>query len=244
MSRLATFVLSLAFIAGCAADRPPDEITDDGLMRVPARSIGGVYRLPGASFVPYRRVMLEPPSISFVKDWRKNHPEVDRDEYTRMLAETVVLFREEFTREFVEFGSYKIAEDPDADVLRVIPAIEDLNIVAPDAGDGPGQRTYTPIPVTMKVTGDLRDAATGKLVGRVIMYQNDRHAFGEVQMQIANRVTNAHEQRLAYSRWSRLVREAIDVAKAERPNPRKPRPDEHPTDNPAGNPSEIVPPRP
>ena len=157
-----------------------------------------------------------------------DHPEVDNAEFTRMLQETVVLFREEFTREFVERGSYTIAEDPAPDVLLLIPAIEELNIVAPDAGDAAGQRTYTRIPVTMKITGDLRDAATSKLVGRVIMYQNNQ-AYGEVQMQIANRVTNAHEQRLAYSNWSRLAREAIDVAKAERPRPHKPQP-ENPTE--------------
>src|SRR5690349_8562663 len=234
MLRLApTLVFCLALLAGCTADLPPAEITDDGLARVAARSIGGVYRLPEASFVPYRRVMLEPPSISFIKDWRKNHPELDNGEFARMVQETVVLFREEFTREFVERGSYTFAEEPAPDVLLIIPAIEELNIVAPDAGDAAGQRTYTRIPVTMKITGDLRDAATSKLVGRVIMYHGDPHGYGEVQTQITNRVTNAHEQRIAYSKWSRLVREAIDVAKAERPRPHKPKPDESTSGNPA-----------
>ncbi|MES1263480.1 MAG: hypothetical protein ABUL69_03935 [Peristeroidobacter soli] len=232
MLRLApTLVLCLALLTGCATDLPPAEVTDDGLARVAARSIGGVYRLPEASFAPYRRVMLEPPSITFINDWRKNHPEVNNAEFMRLLQETVVLFREEFTREFVELGSYTIAEDPAPDVLLIVPAIEELNIVAPDAGDGAGQQTYTPVPVTMKITGDLRDAATSKLVGRVIMYQTDHRSFGEVHMQIANRVTNAHEQRLAYSKWSRLVREAIDVAKAEKPRPHKPKPAEAPTEN-------------
>lgn len=230
---VSAFILGVSLLSGCAADRPPEEMTDDGLVRVPARSIGGVYRLPDASFLPYHRVMVEPPSISFIKDWRKNHPEVSQPEYTRILAETVKLFREEFTREFVELGSYTFAEDPDVDVLLVIPSIEELNIVAPDAGDAAGERTYTRIPITMKITGDLRDAATSKLVGRVIMYHGDPHGYGEVQTQITNRVTNAHEQRIAYSKWSRLVREAIDVAKAERPRPHKPKPDESTSGNPA-----------
>jgi hypothetical protein len=70
----------------------------------------------------------------------------------------------------------------------------------------------------MKISGDLRDALTGKIVGRVITYESsERYAFNE--MRIANRVTNAHEQRLAYGKWSRLVREALNVAKAERPRP-------------------------
>jgi hypothetical protein len=229
-----TLFLGQLILAGCAAQLPPAEMTDDGLERVAARSIGGVYRLPGASFLPYHRVMVEPPSISFINDWRKNHPEVNQAEFMRMLAETVTLFREEFTREFVELGSYTIAEDPDEDVLLVIPAIEELNIVAPDAGDGAGQRTYTRIPITMKITGDLRDAATSKLVGRVVMYHGDTQGFGEMRVQITNRVTNAHEQRLAYSKWSRLVREAIDVAKAERPRPHKPKPESS-----TGKPAEI-----
>ena len=61
----------------------------------------------------------------------------------------------------------------------------------------------------MKVTGDLRDALTGKLVGRVIMYRPDER-YANNEMRIANRTTNAHEQRLVFAEWSRLVREALE----------------------------------
>ena len=219
MRRLAsTFVLILGLVAGCAADRPPEEKTDDGLVRVPSRSVGGVYRAPDASFLHYRRIILEPPSIGFVKDWRENHPEVSDADFNRIRAESVQLFRDEFADEFVVRGPYTFAEDPAPDVLLVIPTIEELNIVAPDASDAAGTRTYTSAPVSMKISGDLRDALTGKIVGRVITYESpERYAFDE--MRIANRVTNAHEQRLAFGKWSRLVREALNVAKAERPRP-------------------------
>jgi hypothetical protein len=224
MKRLApSLLLALAFLAGCAADRPPEEITDDGLARVPSRSSGGVYRLPHASFVQYRRVILEPPSIGFIKDWREHHPEVSQALFERIRSEAVQLFREEFAREFVKRGSYTFAEDPAADVLLIIPSIEDLNIVAPDAGEEPGRTTYTRSSVSMTIRGDLRDASTNELVGRVIMFEKGvRSGFNESEMRIASRVTNAHEQRQAYSKWARLVREAIDVAKAERPRPRLP----------------------
>ena len=224
MQRLVpTLVIGFALIAGCAADRPPEEITDDGLARVPARSHGGVYRLPDASFVQYRRVILEPPSIGFIKDWRENHPEVSQAEFERIRSEAVKLFQDEFARELVTQGSYTFAEDPAEDVLLIVPSIEDLNIVAPDAGDEPGRETYTRSPLSMTITGDLRDASTNTLVGRVIMFEKGAHSgFTQNEMRIANRVTNAHEQRQAYSKWARLVREAIDVAKAERPRPRNP----------------------
>lgn len=224
MRRLATsLILGVVLAAGCAADRPPEEITDDGLARVPSRSSGGVYRLPHASFVQYRRVILEPPSIGFIKDWRENHPEVSQSVFERIRSEAVKLFQEEFAREFVERGSYTFADDLADDVLLIIPSIEDLNIVAPDAGAEPGRETYTRSAVSMTITGDLRDASTNTLVGRVIMFEKGaRSGFNENEMRIANRVTNAHEQRQAYSKWARLAREAIDVAKAERPRPLKP----------------------
>jgi len=213
---VSTLLLGLVLVAGCAADRPPEEITDDGLVRVPSRSVGGVYRAPEASFLQYRRIILEPPSIGFIKDWREKHPEVSQAEFERIRAESVKLFRDEFAREFVKRGPYAFADDPAPDVLLVVPAIEDLDIVAPDSSDAGLTRSYTSGPVTMKVTGDLRDALTGKVVGRVIMYSTDeRHPFNE--MRLANRTTNAHDQRQVFAKWARLVREALNVAKAERP---------------------------
>jgi hypothetical protein len=218
------FSLGLAAVlaSGCAADPPPDETTADGLVRVPARSVAGVYRAPEATFFQYRRIILEPPSVSFAKDWTEKHPKVSPAEIMRIRTETVRLFRDEFAREFVKRGSYKFADEPAPDVLLVVPAIEELNIMAPEAGDAPGERTYlTGRPVTMKVTGDIRDAMTGKVVGRVITYHPpEQNPYNELR--IANRITTAQEQRRVFSEWSLIAREAIDVAKAAKPRVPKP----------------------
>jgi hypothetical protein len=132
-------------------------------------------------------------------------------ELARLRAETLELFRDAFTREVVKRGPYKYADEPAPDVLLVIPAIEDLDIRSPDAGTG---SIVFGRPVTMKVTGDLRDAVTGKLVGRVItnlppeQYPTPRNV---------GRPVNAQEQRRVFAKWSQVVREAIDVAKAAKP---------------------------
>jgi hypothetical protein len=213
---VSTLLLGLVLVAGCAANRPPEEITDDGLVRVPSRDIGGVYRDPEASFTQYRRIMLEPPSISFIDGWRDKHRELTPKDLARILTEAMQLFREEFAREFFRRGKYQFAEDLAPDVLMVIPNIEDLDIAAPNAGTG----MVTNGPISMKITGDLRDASTGKLVGRVILIEPaDRFSNKASE---ANRVTSAHEQRLLYAKWTRLAREALDVAKAARPRPKKP----------------------
>jgi hypothetical protein len=210
MKRLASVLVPVvALAAGCAADRPPDEVTSDGLARVPAPSEAGVYRTPGADFTRYRRIILEPPSISFVDNWREKHPEVSTAEIARILHETVDLFRQEFTRELVEAGSYEFAEDLGPDVLLVIPTIEDLDIGAPEQGN-------VIRPISMKITGDLRDALSSEVLGRVITYQ-PAERFSMYGWRTANRATNAHEQRMAFMKWSRRVREALNVAKTERP---------------------------
>jgi Protein of unknown function (DUF3313) len=221
-----TFIWSLActiaLATGCAADRPPEEITPDGLVRVPSRSVGGVYRAPDATFTQYQRLILEPPTISFIEDWAEKHPKVSAADMARIRAESVKMFREEFARELVRRSPYKFADEPAPDVLLVVPAIEELDFAAPDVGSEAFTRTYTPVrPVTMKVTGELRDAQTGKLVGRVIMYRPPER-YPNNDMRIADRTANAHEQRLVFAEWSRLVREALNVAKTEKPRPPKP----------------------
>lgn len=217
MRRLSTtLLLGLVLMAGCAANRPPEETTDDGLVRVPSRSIGGVYRDPESTFTQYRRVMLEPPVIGLKKGWRDEHPYVTQGDLAQILTEAMQLFREEFAREFVRRGTYTFADEPAPDVVLVVPNIEDLDIPAPDAGT----REYSSGPISMKITGDLRDASTNKLVGRVVLIQPaERYTYKPART--TNPVTNAHDQRMVYAKWTRLVREALDVAKAARPRPKK-----------------------
>ena len=214
--------LAASLASGCAADPPPDETTADGLVRVVSRSVGGVYRAPDSTFIQYQRVILEPPSISFAEDWAEMHPKVGPAEIARIRAESVHMFRDEFAREFVKRGSYKFADEPAPDVLLIVPAIEELNIMAPEAGDGPGERTYlTMRPVTMKVTGDIRDAVTGKVVGRVITF-HPAEQNPNSELRLANRSANAQEQRRVFAEWSLLVHEALNVAKAAKPRTQQP----------------------
>ena len=105
---------------------------------------------------------------------------------------------------------------PGPDVILVTPRVVDLDILAPDAGSEIGQRSYTPGPVKMQVTGDLRDAASNTLLARVIIFDGEtRYGFNELRL--ANRGTNAFEMRLGFAKWSRMVHEALNVAKATRP---------------------------
>jgi hypothetical protein len=205
-----------ALLAACKAGLPPAETTADGLVRVPSRPEGGVYRNLDADFTHYKRLMIEPLTVEFVKDWRKQHPKVSDAEVRRIQVETAKNFVEMFTGILVEEGPFELAQVREADVLVVVPRMLDLNIPAPETESDTGFQSSSPRRVSMQMTGELRDGVSGDIVMRVNMIEpDDRYKID--QSSASSRLTNAHEIRGSLERWSRLVREAIDVAKVSKP---------------------------
>jgi hypothetical protein len=217
MKKLHIGVLAVfAALAACTASLPPEETTDDGLVRVPSRPEGGVYRKLDADFTRYKRLMIEPLTVEFQEGWRKQHRHVSEAEVRRIQAETAKKFREGCTAILVDEGPFELAEVRAADVLVVVPRMLDLNIPAPETEFDTGFSSYSPRMVALQMTGELRDGVSGNLLLRVNMIDSaDRYKLN--QRSASNRVSNAYEIRGSLERWSRLVREAIDVAKASKP---------------------------
>ena len=79
-----------------------------------------------------------------------------------------------------------------------------------------GLATGATMRAALQMTGELRDGVSGEILLRVIRIDNENfYMFNDIRQ--ANRLTNAREIRLSMERWSRLVLEAIDVAKATKP---------------------------
>jgi hypothetical protein len=214
-SLMSMLVVALGALAGCQASRLPDETTPDGLVRVPSSSAGGVYRAPGDRFDHYRQFIVEPLTVEFVEGWRRQHKDVAEKEVRRMRDESARTFREEFAKVMIEEAGYKLAEAPGADVLLLAPALTELDVPAPEV-DTLQTRSLSPRRPSMTLTGELRDSVSGKLVGRVIVIAPGER-YGMNELRDANRVTNSHELRIVFSRWVRVLRESLDVAKTERP---------------------------
>lgn len=217
MKQMRVGVLAVfALLAGCTASLPPAETTADGLVRVPSSPEGGVYRKLDADFTRYKRLMIEPLTVEFLEGWRKQHPDVSDVEVRRIQTETTNNFREVFTAILVDEGPFELAEVRETDVLVVMPRMLKLKIPAPETELDTGYSSFSPRLVSMEMSGELRDGVTGDILLRVnIIDGEDR--FKVHQISAPNRVTNAYEIRGGLERWSRLVREAIDVAKASKP---------------------------
>jgi hypothetical protein len=217
MKKMRVGVLAVfALLAACTASLPPAETTADGLVRVPSRPEGGVYRKLDTDFTRYKRLMIEPLTVEFIKGWRKQHPDVSNTEVRRIEVETAKSFLEAFTGILVDEGPFELTEVREADVLVVVPRMLDLKIPAPETESDTGYRSYSPRLVSMQMTGELRDGVNGDVLLRVIMI-DDEDRYKVAQISGPNRVTNAREIRDSLERWSRLVREAIDVAKTSKP---------------------------
>ena len=216
-SRVIVMLLA-SVLAGCGYTRVAEERTDDGLVRVPSRASGGVYRDPAADFTPFKRIILEPPTIEFTTDWREAHPEVKDAEVRRIRDEAVRLFREQFTRELVDRGNFELTDTLAPDVLLIAPRVVDLDIPAPEANTDLDKRSYTPGPVRMQITGDVRSAVNNNLLMRVIIFEGQSR-YGNDELRLANRSTNAHELLVGFGKWSKMLNEALNVAKAMQPGP-------------------------
>ena len=116
----------------------------------------------------------------------------------------------------VEDGPYEFADAPAPDVLLIVPRIVDLDIPAPETNNPIGVKQYTPGPVKMQVIGEMRDASSNTLVARVIVFEGQER-YGINDFRLANRVTNSHEMRMGFAKWSRMALEALNVAKAGQP---------------------------
>jgi hypothetical protein len=215
MMVIRTLVLFLALTCSAAMAQVLSDVTEDGLVRVPSSRKAGVYRLPDATFAQYRRVMLVPASVEFRKNWdRKNLDRLNTglkpSERKRIADDMALAFHEELVAELVERGGFTLADAPAPDVLLIAPMISELDITAPDAGGTPGQKSFVRTAGSMTLITELRDAASGVTVGRIIDYEKARETR-ELQM-----VNHIAEARIAFANSARYTRSALNIAKTER----------------------------
>jgi uncharacterized protein DUF3313 len=206
--------LTAPLLTSHAAAEDPPEVTEDGLIRVPSSRRVGVYRAPDVSFAGYRRVIISGSiPVTFRKGWEKDHPKLDDEDVERIRGEMARSFRGELERELVRRGGFPLAEQPAPDVIRVDAAVLNLDIAAPEAGRVVGERTLVRTAGKMKLVIELRDAASGVLIARIIDFES---APEYPEPRLTNPVVNAEEFRIGFANGARFTREAINVAKSHR----------------------------
>ena len=91
----------------------------------------------------YNRIWLQDATVAFKKNWQRDQNrsyslKVRDSDMEKIKSEVATVFREVFTKELLD-GGYEMAEEAGEDVLIVIPAIVDLDVMP---------RTFKMQPVT------------------------------------------------------------------------------------------------
>ena len=217
MGLLAVGFLGTALVAGCATTTSSQlQKSWDGLELKQVKGVDAVYLLPGAQFKPYTSVMIDPVQVAFDKNWEPNQYERDISRHLstkdieKIRTEMAQTFRDVFVKELQE-GGYTVVQETSPETLRVSPGLANVYITAPDKMSPGRSYTLTSESGRMTLVMELRDGATGQLIGRVLDTKVGDN-FG--RMQITDSVTNSADFRQAVGQWARRLRTGLDNLKA------------------------------
>ena len=211
--RFAGLVLGVAVALASTLTQAAQDVTEDGLVRVPSSRKINVYRAPEVPFHRYQRIVIAPIPVVFRKTWMRDNHELKPAEIDRMKKQFAEAFRQELVEELVERGGYELAETVGPDTLRGEPYVLNVNIVAPQASSEPMGHTYLRTGNSMKLAIELRDAASTVIVGRIINVVTPQEW---TVPQFASKVSNLAEVRSRFADTARYTREALNVARTVR----------------------------
>ena len=204
------------FLAASALAAPQnldEAMSYDGLQKISVKGIDLAYALPGATLSGYTKVLIDPVSVAFHKDWKPTVPGSSRklssDDQQKIRTNVAKIVQDALVEELKK-GGYSVVDAAGPDVLRVQVNILNLYITAPDVMTPGRTRVYTANAGEMTLLAQLSDSDTGEVIARVI----DRfQARGTASFQLSSGVTNAAEARIAASSWAKILRNELDKAK-------------------------------
>jgi hypothetical protein len=211
--RFVGLALGLSLVLASTLTQAAQDVTEDGLVRVPSARQVSVYRAPEVPFHRYQRIVIAPIPVVFRKTWLRDNHELKPADIERIQGDFARAFREVLVEELVERGGFELAETVGPDTLRVEPYVLNLNIVAPQAGAEMRSHTYVRTGNSMKLAVELRDASSTVIVGRII---NMVHPQEWSVAQFASKVSNFGEARIGFADTARYTREALNVANTSR----------------------------
>ncbi|HXU56210.1 MAG TPA: DUF3313 family protein [Casimicrobiaceae bacterium] len=164
----------------------------DGLVAVQARNLDKLYVRPNADLSRYQKVMIDPVTVEFSKDWNRNvndsrYTTRVRPEDARRIADQTTANLGGILAEALTTRGYQIVTAPGPGVLRLSPHVTDLYVNAPDVYPPGVTKSYTRDAGEATVTLEARDASNGTLVAVV-----SDHATAQDMLRLsrANDVTN------------------------------------------------------
>ena len=214
-SLLLSFIMVSAVAPAMAKDDPP-EVSIEGLELVDKNRRGELYADPDIDWSLYTQTMLDPATVAFRRHWQRDQNrsyafKIRAKDMERIKTEMSELFDEVFTKELSENGGYTITDQAGDDVMRIKPAIVDLDVYAPDTLNSPGRSMqFTESAGRMTLKLEIYDSITGDLIATA---SDRREAPRRGYMQWTTSVTNRAEAQRMLQRWARDLVKRLDEAR-------------------------------
>lgn len=213
---LVSMLAALALAGAVRAQDPAPAATYEDLQLVDQDRRGEIYADPRVDWSVYTEVLLDPATVAFRKNWERDQNrdqpfKIRASDMERIKSELSELFGDVFTKELTEKGGYVMATEPGETVLRITPAIIDLDVYAPDSRSQPGITvSYTNQAGRMTLKLELYDSVTGDLIATA---RDRQQAPYRGYMEWTNSVTNRRDARLMLERWAKELRKRLDQAR-------------------------------
>ena len=190
-------------------------VNDEGMELVKDSELATVYADPGADLGIYKRIWLEDATVAFKKNWQREQNrsysfKVRTSDMERIQEDVATVFREVFTKELLD-GGYELAEEAAEDVLLVIPAIVDLDVIAPDTRQAGRTNSYSESAGEMTLNLELFDSITNDKIAKATDRKRD---YRDGYMQWRTSVSNRADARRMMTSWAKALRSALDEARS------------------------------
>ena len=211
-------MVSITTLSPAWAKKNLPAVNDEGMELVKDSDLATVYADPGADLSIYTRILLQDATVAFKKNWQRNqnrgnHFKVKTKDMERIQADVATLFREVFTKELID-GGYELVEEAGADVLKVVPAIVDLDVTAPDIQNASRTYSYSESAGEMTLNLELFDSITGD---KIVKATDRKRDYRKGYVQWRTNVSNRADARRMMSSWAKALRSALDEARSSVP---------------------------
>lgn len=206
-------IFSVATISPAFSKSKP-KVDSEGMELVKNSKLATVYADPGADLSIYDRIWLEDATVSFKRNWQRNQNQsyplkVRNSDMLRIREDVSTLFMEVFTKELIDNG-YEMVEEAGPDVLRVAPAIVNLDIVAPDIPTSTNVQSFSTKAGEMTLNLELYDSLTNDKIAKATDRKRD---YDRGYAEWRTSVNNTAVARRMMTKWAEALTSALNEAR-------------------------------
>jgi len=203
-------IISIAMLAGAAVAAPQPAPAPaqfgQGLVTWLSKNLDEVDIRPNTDLGAYRKVMIDPATVTFEKGWLKNinyTRDISRwitpDDQQR-IADDMATNMNRVVADIFRGRGYEVVDAAGPGVLRLTPSVTDLFLNAPDVQMANPSREFSINTADASLNLDVRDSVSGTLLAHVV----DRSTAREMQHlpKYTSSVTNLFWMDALFRQWT------------------------------------------